>query len=179
MQIPSLPRPVVFGGQYATRNLALSALTLMATFLAVSPAFCTGQAIQPASAWDIYAGGGTYVGTHPSVSPDASSVVYSSPATGHGDIYRFDRRTGRGGSRHTEDRRLRARVGVGSGKLGGGAGHYSYGIQHYESRNGYVLAREGFWLRHDDQYRGPALRRCAAKIGCRALQEVWCEVRKV
>jgi Tol biopolymer transport system component len=47
------------------------------------------------SRWDIYAGGGEYVGTHPSVSPDGLSVVYSTPATGHGDIYRFDRTTGK------------------------------------------------------------------------------------
>ena len=47
------------------------------------------------SRWDIYAGGGSYMGTHPSVSPDGLSVVYSTPATGHGDIYRFDRTTGK------------------------------------------------------------------------------------
>ena len=45
------------------------------------------------SRWDIYAGGGSYLGTHPSVSPDGISIVYSTPATGHGDIYRFDRTT--------------------------------------------------------------------------------------
>ncbi len=47
------------------------------------------------SRWDIYAGGGVYVGTHPSVSPDGLSIVYSTPASGHGDIYRFDRATGK------------------------------------------------------------------------------------
>jgi Tol biopolymer transport system component len=46
------------------------------------------------SRWGTYTGGGEYVGTHPSVSPDGLSVVYSTPATGHGDIYRFDRTTG-------------------------------------------------------------------------------------
>jgi Tol biopolymer transport system component len=46
------------------------------------------------SRWDIYAGGGEYLGTHPSISPDGLSVVYSTPATGHGDIYRFDRTSG-------------------------------------------------------------------------------------
>ena len=45
--------------------------------------------------WDIHAGGGTYLGSHPSVSPDGLSIVYSTPATGHGDIYRFDRTTGK------------------------------------------------------------------------------------
>jgi len=47
------------------------------------------------SRWDIYAGGGSYLGTHPSVSPDGLSIIYSTPATGHGDIYRFDRCTGK------------------------------------------------------------------------------------
>jgi Tol biopolymer transport system component len=44
-----------------------------------------------ASRWDIYAGGGTYRGTQPSLSPDGRFVVYSTPVSGHGDIYRFDR----------------------------------------------------------------------------------------
>ena len=35
------------------------------------------------------------MGTRPSVSPDGLSVVYSTPMTGHGDIYRFDRKTGK------------------------------------------------------------------------------------
>src|SRR5262245_37759957 len=41
--------------------------------------------------WQRYEGGGQYSGTGPSVSPDGASVVYSTPATGHGDIYRYDR----------------------------------------------------------------------------------------
>ena len=40
--------------------------------------------------WDRYAGGGSYIGTRPSMSPDGSLIVYSSPATGHGDIYRIN-----------------------------------------------------------------------------------------
>jgi Tol biopolymer transport system component len=48
-----------------------------------------------AGRWDRHASGGSYFGTQPSFSPDATSVVYSSPATGHGDIYRFDRIAGR------------------------------------------------------------------------------------
>jgi Tol biopolymer transport system component len=54
-----------------------------------------GSATSMGSRWDIYAGGGEYVGTHPSIAPDGLSVVYSTPATGHGDIYRFDRTTGK------------------------------------------------------------------------------------
>ncbi len=52
-----------------------------------------GSATSMGSRWDIHAGGGSYLGTHPSVSPDGLSIVYSTPATGHGDIYRFDRST--------------------------------------------------------------------------------------
>ncbi len=40
--------------------------------------------------WDRYAGGGRFIGARPSRSPDGSLVVYSSPATGHGDIYRIN-----------------------------------------------------------------------------------------
>ena len=40
--------------------------------------------------WDRYAGGGSFIGARPSMSPDGSQVVYSSPATGHGDIYRIN-----------------------------------------------------------------------------------------
>ncbi len=57
--------------------------------------FLGGSATSMGSRWDIFAGGGSYLGTHPSVSPDGLSVVYSTPATGQGDIYRFDRTTGR------------------------------------------------------------------------------------
>jgi Tol biopolymer transport system component len=54
-----------------------------------------GSATSMGSRWDIYAGGGSYLGAHPSVSPEGHSVVYSTPETGHGDIYRFDRATGK------------------------------------------------------------------------------------
>jgi Tol biopolymer transport system component len=64
-------------------------------FAFILSACCRGQALPLASEWDIYAGGGQYVGTQPSASPDSRSVVYSTPATGHGDIYRFDRKTGK------------------------------------------------------------------------------------
>ena len=40
--------------------------------------------------WDRYAGGGEFLGVRPSMSSDGSSIVYSTPATGHGDIYRCD-----------------------------------------------------------------------------------------
>jgi TolB protein len=45
--------------------------------------------------WEIHAGGGTFIGTSPTMAPDGSSVVYASPATGHGDLYRYDRKTGK------------------------------------------------------------------------------------
>ena len=43
-----------------------------------------------AGRWDRYAGGGSFIGVRPSMAPDGSSIIYSSPATGHGDIYRID-----------------------------------------------------------------------------------------
>ena len=60
--------------------------------------------------------------------------------------------------RNAKDRRLCARMGVGAGKLGDGAVHYSQRIKQYESRHGYVLARNRFWLCDDDKYCGPACR---------------------
>ena len=48
-----------------------------------------------AGRWRNHASGGMYVGTRPVVSPDGFSIVYSTPATGHGDIYLFDRRNGK------------------------------------------------------------------------------------
>ncbi len=40
--------------------------------------------------WDRFAGGGSFLGARPTMSPDGSLIVYSSPATGHGDIYRIN-----------------------------------------------------------------------------------------
>jgi Tol biopolymer transport system component len=44
-------------------------------------------------AWQCYEGGGEYQGTNPAFSHNGASVIYSTPATGHGDIYRYDRAT--------------------------------------------------------------------------------------
>ena len=58
---------------------------------------CGDDKDYPVSAgrWRNHASGGMYVGTRPVVSPDGFSIVYSTPATGHGDIYLFDRRNGK------------------------------------------------------------------------------------
>jgi Tol biopolymer transport system component len=52
--------------------------------------------------WERHRWGGSYVGANPVSSPDGASIVYSTPATGHGDLYRFDRLTGNC-SRLTDD----------------------------------------------------------------------------
>jgi Tol biopolymer transport system component len=45
--------------------------------------------------WEKHRWGGSYIGAQPAFSPDGASVVYSTPATGHGDLYRYDRHTGK------------------------------------------------------------------------------------
>lgn len=70
----------------------VAACALMVGVLMAIPDECYGQG-GPIwiGCWQRYEGGGDYPGTDPSVSPDGASVVYSTPATGHGDIYRYDR----------------------------------------------------------------------------------------
>ncbi len=41
--------------------------------------------------WAHYQGGGMYATGSPSMSPDGSTIVFSSPRTGNGDIYKVDR----------------------------------------------------------------------------------------
>src|SRR5262245_50191522 len=40
--------------------------------------------------WAHFAGGGVFGGGPPSVAPDGITLVYASPRTGHGDIYRVN-----------------------------------------------------------------------------------------
>lgn len=40
--------------------------------------------------WDHYTSGGSFIGARPSMSPDGKFIVYASPRSGHGDIYRVD-----------------------------------------------------------------------------------------
>src|SRR5688500_12275011 len=41
--------------------------------------------------WEHYVGGGSYLALSPSMSPDGSKIVFSSPRSGRGDIYQIDR----------------------------------------------------------------------------------------
>lgn len=68
---------------------------LAATLLAIVLSGCGFYDGSPVSSgrWAKHSGGGSYIGAKPEFSPDGSSVVYSTPATGHGDLYRFDLRT--------------------------------------------------------------------------------------
>jgi hypothetical protein len=43
--------------------------------------------------WGVYVDGASYNGGAPSESPDGRSIVFSSPRSGHGDIYQWDRTT--------------------------------------------------------------------------------------
>lgn len=40
--------------------------------------------------WSHFSGGGSYIGSSPVFSPDGKKVIFSSPSTGHGDIYTID-----------------------------------------------------------------------------------------
>ncbi len=40
--------------------------------------------------WDRYTDGGSFIGASPDLSPKADVIVFSSPDTGHGDIYSFN-----------------------------------------------------------------------------------------
>jgi TolB protein len=40
--------------------------------------------------WAHYSGGGSYIGSNPVFSPDGTKIIFSSPNTGHGDIYEMD-----------------------------------------------------------------------------------------
>ncbi len=81
--------------RYSPRSQTTIATIFLGLVSGCSGCILGGSATSMSSRWDIYAGGGSYLGSHPSVSPDGLSIVYSTPATGHGDIYRFDRTTGK------------------------------------------------------------------------------------
>ncbi len=70
---------------------------LAMTFLAIVLSGCGKPDSSPvfSGRWVNYRCGASYIGTKPEFSSDGSSVVYSTPATGHGDLYQFDIRTKR------------------------------------------------------------------------------------
>jgi Tol biopolymer transport system component len=78
-----------------SRGLPTTFVAILLGLVSGCGGFIGGSATSMGSRWEIYAGGGSFLGTHPSVSPDGVSMVYSTPATGNGDIYRFDRTTGK------------------------------------------------------------------------------------
>src|ERR1700676_4995687 len=69
--------------------------------------FCLGAVLLPtavacrptdgsaSSRWGRYLAGGSFIGGHPAMSPDGDSIVYASPRSGNGDIYKFSRTTKR------------------------------------------------------------------------------------
>ena len=72
----------------STRNAVLFvAVALVALALAGCPFLGSGSG----GRWEHYAAGGWYTGAHPSISPDGSNILYTTPRTGHGDIYRVSR----------------------------------------------------------------------------------------
>lgn len=62
----------------------------MLAFLIILLCFGGCQKKNNVGRWDHYKSGGSFVGAKPEVSPDGKFIVYSSPSTGHGDIYIFD-----------------------------------------------------------------------------------------
>src|ERR1700716_1245986 len=88
-----LPRTWLFLSVLSTYRLATSWALVIGVLIVLSD-HCHGQGVPPwLGRWQHYEGGGAYSGTAPSASPDGKSVVYSTPVTGHGDIYRYDRTT--------------------------------------------------------------------------------------
>src|SRR4051812_222550 len=76
-------------------RLATSWVLVIGVLVALSD-YGHGQGVPPwIGRWQRYEKGGAYIGTDPSASPEGESVVYSTPVTGHGDIYRYDRNTGK------------------------------------------------------------------------------------
>ncbi len=55
---------------------------------------CYSKPRPAAGRWVRYASGGRYIGAHPRASPNDKLVVFSSPATGCGDIYVYNMMTG-------------------------------------------------------------------------------------
>src|SRR5271167_2446641 len=53
-------------------------------------AVCTGCRPRGEYSWRHYASGGQYPARTPSMSPDGSVIVFSSPRTGDGDIYQIN-----------------------------------------------------------------------------------------
>ena len=64
------------------QSLSLAALLFVA---------CTGCLPTGEDSWGHYQGGGHYPARSPSMSPDGSAIVFSSPRSGHGDIYQINR----------------------------------------------------------------------------------------
>lgn len=52
---------------------------------------CTGCLGEGEDSWKHYSSGGMYVTSSPSMSPDGAMIVFSSPRTGNGDIYKIQR----------------------------------------------------------------------------------------
>jgi hypothetical protein len=79
--------------------------------------------------WEKHRSGEAYVGAHPVFSPDGAFVVYSTPASGHGDLYRYDRSTGRN-TRLTADPEYEVHSSLGQALALGGLGH----LDNFESQ---------------------------------------------
>jgi Tol biopolymer transport system component len=47
------------------------------------------QSLQHFGRWERYGSGANFIGCRPSMSPNSAFIVYASPRTGHGDIYRM------------------------------------------------------------------------------------------
>jgi hypothetical protein len=77
-------------GNNATYNITMNKITewspLLCSFLA---ALAVTGCPQPTTGgrWHRFAGGGRYIGSHPAISPDGTKILYSSPRSGHGDIF--------------------------------------------------------------------------------------------
>src|SRR6266852_3937728 len=80
-------QPISTGKAQRPQLNATGSLLLLSAFL-VSVAFWWFWGADRGGRMERYSAGGSFIGGCPSISPDGSVIVYSSPRTGNGDIYK-------------------------------------------------------------------------------------------
>jgi Tol biopolymer transport system component len=72
------------------RGRARESWVVIGAILGLAVLWIYGCNLLSEDSWQHYIGGGEYSDSPPSASPDGATIVYSSPRSGHGDIYAVD-----------------------------------------------------------------------------------------